>query len=54
MQTRLATLARHGLYQFTLALGIVLLPVVLAARRVGLPVPLERLVARAVEACDPA
>ena len=54
MLTRLATLIRFGLYQFTLTLGILLLPVVLAARRVGLPVPLERLVARAVKASDPA
>ncbi|MFB6120146.1 MAG: hypothetical protein ABEJ68_03405 [Halobacteriaceae archaeon] len=54
MQTRLATLARYGLYQFTLSLGILLLPIVLAARRAGLPIPLERVVARLVEAAGPA
>jgi hypothetical protein len=54
MQTRLADLARYGLYQFAVALGILSLPVVLLARRAGLPVPLERLFARLVEVSEPA
>jgi len=42
-----------ALYQLTVLLGIVLLPVALAARRVGLQLPVANLIKR-MEAVQPA
>jgi len=42
-----------ALYQLTVLLGIVLLPVALAARRVGLQLPVANLIER-MEAVQPA
>lgn len=39
-------LSLFALYQFTIALGILLFPVALLARRVGVEFPLGRVVAR--------
>jgi len=51
MFDRLTRWAAFGLYQTTVALGILLLPVALLSRRLGLPLPVDRLVERAAEAC---
>lgn len=46
MFQRLQRLALFALYQSAIALGIVMLPIALAANRAGLTLPLHRLVER--------
>lgn len=41
-----------ALYQATIALGIVLLPVAVAMHRIGLPLPVHRLIAPIARAYD--
>lgn len=43
-----------ALYQFSIVLGITLLPVALVARRAGVPLPVGRLVERLGEAYEEA
>lgn len=50
MKERLSTLALFALYQLTVALGIVLLPVALLTRRAGFVLPIHRVVGRLGEA----
>lgn len=41
-----------ALYQLSIALGITLLPLALVARRVGVPLPLHRVIRRVGDAYD--
>jgi hypothetical protein len=52
MIRRLRSLLLLALYQTCLFLGILLLPVALLARRVGIPFPFHRIVRRLAEATD--
>jgi len=57
MRSRLYRASVFGLYQLSLVVGIAMLPVALVADRIGLPLPLGRLVDRLGEAyahADPA
>jgi len=46
MASRPYTATVFALYQLSVVLGIVLLPVALAARRAGVPLPLHRIIGR--------
>jgi chloramphenicol O-acetyltransferase len=50
MATRLYRASVFALYQFSIALGITLLPVAIVANRAGVPIPVGRLVERLGEA----
>lgn len=50
MFARLRSLLLLALYQTCLFVGILLLPVALVARRVGIPVPFHRVVRRLADA----
>ena len=52
MVTRLYRASVFALYQFSIVLGITLLPVALVANRAGLPLPVGRLVERLGEAYE--
>ena len=54
MATRLHRATVLALYQLSLAVGIALLPVALAASRVGVPIPFDRILTRLVEAYEDA
>lgn len=45
MLARLSRLVLFGAYQLSIAIGIVLLPVALVARRLGIPIPMHRAIA---------
>ena len=46
MASRPYTATVFALYQLSVLLGIVLLPIALAARRAGIPLPLDRIIGR--------
>jgi hypothetical protein len=52
MEARLYRAFVFALYQLSLVLGIALMPFALAARRVGVPVPVHRVVTRLGSAYD--
>jgi hypothetical protein len=52
METRLHTAFLFALYQLSVVLGIVLLPVALVARRAGVMVPIHRVIDRLGEAYE--
>ncbi len=52
MEFRLYRAAVFALYQFSLVLGIALMPFALVARRAGVPLPVHRVVARLGSAYD--
>lgn len=52
METRLHTATLFALYQLSVLLGIVLLPVALVARRAGVMLPIHRVIDRLGSAYD--
>lgn len=44
MKTRLETLALFGAYQLSLLTGILLLPIAVLARHIGITIPIHRLI----------
>ncbi|MCU4799502.1 hypothetical protein OB920_03830 [Halobacteria archaeon HArc-gm2] len=52
MESRLYQLGVFALYQLSVLLGIFLLPVALAAQKLGVPLPLHRVLNRLDEAYD--
>jgi len=52
MYTRARRMLLMGLHQLTVATGILLLPVAILARRIGLRLPVRRLVDATTEACE--
>jgi hypothetical protein len=52
METRLHTAILFALYQLSVLLGIVLLPVALIARRAGVMIPIHRVIDRLGEAYE--
>lgn len=52
MESRLYRATLLALYQFTLLIGVAMLPVALIVRRVGLSLPVHRLVTRLGEAYE--
>jgi hypothetical protein len=52
MSTRLRRAVLLTLYQFSLLAGVLLLPLALAARRVGVTVPFDRVIQRLDAALD--
>jgi len=52
METRLYRGTLLALYQISLILGIALLPIALAARQVGIALPIHRMVTRLGEAYE--
>lgn len=52
MESRLYQLSVFALYQLTLLLGIFMLPIALVAKRLGVPLPLHRVVMRLDEAYE--
>jgi hypothetical protein len=52
MESRLYNTTLLALYQLTVLLGIALLPVALAARRVGIELPIHKMIARLGDAYD--
>ena len=52
MENRLYRSALFAVYQFTLLLGIVLLPVALVMRQFGVTLPIHRIVARLADAYE--
>lgn len=54
MTTTITRVTLFGLYQLTVALGIALLPLALAAKRVGVTLPIHRVIATVGDAYDEA
>ena len=52
MITRLSNVALFALYQTTIAFGLLLLPLAVAMKRVGLSLPVHRLLARVERTYD--
>ena len=52
MESRLYQLVVFALYQLTLLVGIFMLPVALVARRLGVPLPVHRIVERLDDAYE--
>ena len=52
MESRLYQLGVFALYQFSLLLGIFMLPIALAVRRLGISLPLHRVLMRLDEAYE--
>ena len=52
MESRLYQLGVFALYQLTLLLGIFMLPLALVARKLGIPIPVHRVVMRLDEAYE--
>lgn len=52
MSTRLTRTTTFALYQLSLFAGVLLLPIALVARRMGIPVPYNRIIARLGDAVD--
>jgi hypothetical protein len=52
MITRLSNVALFALYQTTIAFGLLLLPLAVAMKRVGLSLPVHRLLARVERSYD--
>jgi len=52
MESRLYRTTLLALYQFSLLLGILMMPLALVARKVGLTLPVHRLVARLGDAYE--
>lgn len=53
MLERVFRIMLFGAYQVSIALGILLLPVAVVAGRLGIPLPVHRLLAALGSACDP-
>lgn len=54
MKSRVHYATTFALYQLTVAIGIVAMPLAIAARQAGLTIPLHRLLARVEAAYDDA